>query len=267
MKRILAAPLVCAFFAGSPALAESFDNDAIVALTKAGLGEDVLLAKIGTMPCGYDVSTSAIIALKGAGVADLVIAAMVDRCMGSAMAQGSAASSNDPTVKRNPGVYIDLGESEAHDLQQIRPTVATTGKVTGNGSLLFPYKAKMGVAGPNARMIAKGAQPSFYFYFETADARVSDFGVSGSIAAQSPSEFTLVKFNTKKGQRELVVGKATMFNTNLGIDPKETVPFTIEEIGDSIFRVLPQMPLDGGEYGFVLRFGGDSYRIFDFSVR
>ena len=221
------------------ASAESFDNNAVIALSDAGLSDGVILAKIDTLPCGYDVSTEALIDLSDAGVSNVVIAAMVDRCVGAARAQGVAASSNDPTMMRPAGVYIDLGAPEAHDLNQLRPSVATTGRVTGNGSLLFPYKAKVGVAGPNARTVASDPQPKFYFYFETADVRVSDFGVSDSIAAQSPSEFTLVRFKLKNGQRELVVGKSTMFNASLGIDPKETVAFSIYEVGDSIFEVSP----------------------------
>lgn len=263
--RIILVAAACIF--AQPASASDFDNGAVIALTQAGLGDDVILAKIDSLPCSYDVSTDAIIGLKSENVSNAVIAAMVDRCVGASKAQGGASSSTDPTVKRSPGVYIDLGSSVEHDLRQVRPTVAASGRVTGNGSLLFPYKAKVGIAGPSARIEAAGAQPHFYFYFETADARVSDFGVSASTAAQSPSEFTLVRFKSKNGQRELVIGKATIFNASLGIDPKETVPFAIEEIGDSIFEVAIQEPLEVGEYGFVLKFGGDSYRIFDFSIR
>lgn len=257
------------FFAllSAPAQAETFDNLSVIELSQAGLSDEVILSKIDTLPCSYDVSTDALISLSAEGVSNVVIAAMVDRCVGAAKAQGAAQSSSDPTVMRPPGVYIDLGNGKGPQLDQLRPTVATTGRVTGNGSLLFPFKAKVGVAGPNARTEASESQPKFYFYFETADARVSDFGVSGSIAAQSPSEFTLVRFKVKKGQREMVVGKSTTFNSSLGIDPKASVAFTIDEIGDSIFRVAPQNALEPGEYGFVLKFGGNSYRIFDFSVR
>lgn len=247
-------------------LAQDFNNESVIALSQAGLGEDVLLAKIDSLPCSYDVSTDAIIGLANAGVPNSVIAAMVDRCVGSTKAQGSVTEASDPSVKRAPGIYLDFGTDDDHDLRQIRPTTASGGKVTGNGSILFPFTAKLGMAGPAARTTPPTSSPDFYFYFETSDARVSDFGVSPTIAAQSPSEFTLVKFKVKNGQREMVVGKANMFNSTIGIDSKNAIPFSIEEIGDSIFKATPQSELAPGEYGFILRAGGDSYRIFDFSI-
>ena len=259
---------IAALAIGVPASAEpqEFDNDAVVALTQAGMSEDVILAKIEGLPCSYDVSTNAIIALNAADVSNNVIAAMVDRCVGAAKAQGTSSSTSDPLQKRTPGVYIDLGGEDSHNINQMRPTVASSGKVSGNGSILFPFKAKLGLSGASANTKANQNSPVFYFYFETSDARVSVFGVSDSIAAQSPSEFSLVRFKDKKGQRELTVGKSNMFTTNLGIDPDDTIPFSIDEIGDGIFRVEPTTPLKSGEYGFVLKFGGEKYRIFDFSV-
>ncbi len=265
MKKVLVfAGTVCVL--AVPAASQDFNNDAVIELTRAGLSEEVILAKIEGLPCSYDVSTDAIIALNSAEVSNRVIAAMVDRCVGATQAQGTLSASSDPLQKRKPGVYIDLGSEGSHDINQIRPTVASSGKVTGNGSVLFPFKANLGLSGPTANTEAIQSSPVFYFYFETSDARVSDFGVSDSIAAQSPSEFSLVRFKDKKGRRELTVGKSNMFSTNLGIDPDDTIPFSIDEIGDGIFRVEPTSPLDKGEYGFVLKFGGEKYRIFDFSV-
>ena len=258
--------MAAAIALATPAAAQDFNNQSIVELTRAGLSEDVILSKIEGLPCSYDVSTDAIIALNAAEVSNRVIAAMVDRCVGAAKAQGASGTASDPMQKRSPGVYIEMGDEDSHDINQIRPTVASSGKVTGNGSILFPFKAKLGLSGQNANTQANQSSPVFYFYFETSDARVSDFGVSDSIAAQSPSEFSLVRFKDKKGRRELTVGKSNMFSTNLGIDPDDTIPFTIDEIGDGIFRVEPNSPLKPGQYGFVLRFGGEKYRIFDFSV-
>jgi hypothetical protein len=56
----------------------TLDNAAILELWKANLGRDVILQMIRTANADYDVSASAIIALKQAGVDQAVILAMID---------------------------------------------------------------------------------------------------------------------------------------------------------------------------------------------
>lgn len=264
--QIAVAACIAACTFNAPAKAEDFNNDSVVALTKAQVGTSVLLAKIASLPCSYDVSTASILALKGAGVADAVIAAMVDRCLGSVKAQGAVASASDPTAKRTPGLYIDLGAPSAHQLERIRPTMASGGRMTGNGSLLFPFRMKLAVPRATATTMAKNANPTFYFYFDADDGKVGDFGTSATAAAQSPTEFSLVRFKGKDGQREMVVAKQQMFGASIGIDPKEAIQFSVKEIGDNIFAVAPQAVLTPGEYAFVIKAGSDAYRIYDFSV-
>lgn len=248
------------------AAAEDFGNDSVIALTKAGIGPNVLLAKIGSLPCAYDVSTGSIVTLKNAGVDDSVIAAMVDRCLGATKAQGAVSATSDPSAKRTPGLYIDQGRESAHQLIKIRPTMASGGKVTGNGSLIFPFRVKLAVPRAAAQTVAASTQPKFYFYFEADDGKVGDFGTSATASAQSPTEFSLIRFKAKDGQREMVVGKQQVFGASIGMDPKDAVQFSVEEIGDNIFAVTTAAALLPGQYAFVLKAGSDAYRIYDFSV-
>jgi hypothetical protein len=249
-----------------PSYAEDFGNESIVALTSAGIGDDVLLAKIASLPCSYDVSTSSIVALKGAGVENNVIAAMVDRCTGAAKAQGGVSLTSEPASKRAPGIYLDQDIQSGYRLEKIRPTVASGGRASGNGSLLFPFRVRLAIPRAVAQMVAVEKKPSFYFYFETDDAKVSEFGASVSRSAQSPSEFSLIQFKMKNGQREMVVAKQNGFTASVGVDPKNAIQFDLEEIGDSIFKVTPHALLESGEYGFILRSGSDMYRIYDFQI-
>ena len=266
MKKRFYLLAVSAVVGMSPTLAEDFGNDSIIALARAGIGDDVLLAKIASLPCSYDVSTSSIVALKSAGVGDFVIAAMVDRCAGAAKAQGSVATASDPSSKRAPGIYIDQDAQPTYKLEKIRPSNASGGRMTGNGSLLFPFRVKMAIPRASAQMATVNKKPEFYFYFETDDAKVGDFGTSATLSAQSPTEFSLIQFKLKDCQREMVIGKQKAFTASIGVDPKDAIQFDVEEIGDSIFKVTPLSSLIPGEYGFVLRAGSEAYRIYDFSV-
>lgn len=266
MKAIWLAVLSIVFAGTTPTAAQDFGNQSIVTLTQAGIGQEVLLAKIQSLPCSYDVSTNSILALKEAGVANTVIAAMVERCIGSTQAQGAVTADSDPASKRSAGLYIDQGTDSAHQLVKLRPTSASGGRTTGNGSILFPIRVKLAIPRVSAQTIAASASPRFYFYFEADDPKVGDFGTSATISAQSPSEFSLVRFKEHDGQREMVIGKQKMFGASVGIDPKDAIQFAVEEIGDGIFAVGPIAALKPGEYGFVLRAGSDSYRIYDFGV-
>lgn len=250
----------------SAAHAESFNNDSIISLSSAGIDDGVLLAKIDSLPCAYSVGTDDIIRLKNAGVSNRVIAAMVQRCIGSSRAQGTDDSSSDPLVKRRPGIYMWNPNAADAKLKLVRPTNAGGARVTGNGSILFPYVARLTISQPSAQIQAPSMVPIFYFYFEAADNKTGDFGTSDSSAAQSPSEFALIKFKSDKGQREMTIGKVTAFNATVGIDPKNTIPVKIEEVGDGIFKVEIISALKPGEYAFVIRAGSDKYRIYDFRV-
>lgn len=263
--RLLTAGIV-GLFSVESAHAQDFNNQSVITLTQAGIGTQVLLAKIGSLPCSYDVSTNGIVALKGAGVADSVIAAMVDRCFNATKAQGEVSLSADPKQKRASGLYIDLGVDTSHKVTKIRPTSGSGGKMTGNGSLLFPFRVKLAIPRASAQIAAVNTSPHFYFYFAPDDPKVGDFGTSATFSAQSPSEFSLVRFKEKDGQREMVVAKQKVFSGNIGIDPKDAIQFSFDEIGDGIFEVVPKSALQAGEYGFVLRSGSEAYRIYDFHV-
>jgi len=266
-KTLIVSFAVMGLMAGeSPVQADTFNNASVVALAKAGIGDDVVLSKIASLPCSYDISTDQIIALKSAGVSNPVIAAMVGRCTGSSKAQGASNDSADPSVKRTSGLYIELGAPGQHNIKVIRPTTASGARVSGNGSILFPFTARLDIPRATAQMHAANGTPTFYFYFETDDRKVGDFGTSASASAQSPSEFNLVQFKLKNGQREMVIGKITPFGTKVGLNPKDAIQFSINDLGDGVFSVQPNAPLPSGEYGFVLRAGSDSYRIYDFDV-
>jgi hypothetical protein len=60
------------------------DNDAIIKMSKAGLDDAVIIQTIQTQPGHYDTSPDNLIALKGAGVSQQVIAAMQARSAGLA---------------------------------------------------------------------------------------------------------------------------------------------------------------------------------------
>jgi len=83
MRKVLTALV---FLALSPMLfaQQTFNNDAIVRLVKAGLSDDLIVSTINAQPGTYDTSVNGLIALKTGGVSDKVVAAIVSKNAGPA---------------------------------------------------------------------------------------------------------------------------------------------------------------------------------------
>jgi hypothetical protein len=71
-------------------------NEAVVKMLKAGLGEEVVVSAINASPGSYSTSPDDLIALKGAGVPDKVITAMVSR--GAASRATNTIVADDPLL-------------------------------------------------------------------------------------------------------------------------------------------------------------------------
>ena len=254
-----------ALLAPLAASAEALDNAAIVALSKAGLGAGPILAKVRQAPCGYDTSATALIALKQASVPESVIVAMIERC-----AAGGPAGASAPNGQA-AGIYLADGPGPDARLTMLRPAAQSSTKLVGMGTVIFPHVLKLIVPGPWARLVSSGPRPVFHFQFDPTNRQVGGFGEVVSNAAQSPSEFSLVRFRAEGGNRQVPIGRAEPYVQISGIDPKNTLPFTVTELGGGGFRVEMAQPLEPGEYGFVLlgereRRGGALFRIYDFAV-
>ncbi|WP_375395345.1 hypothetical protein [uncultured Sphingomonas sp.] len=266
MERVRLFFLAVALVLSSAASAQRFDNKSVVALHHAGLGDNTIIAKVNGLPCSYDVSTDGLIALKQAGVSDDVIAAMVARCSASPHAQGVGAGSTDPAVAHPPGIYVMQDWLGTPKMQLMRPSKASGIKVTGNGSILLPYVGKLVLPDEHSRVEVKTHRPVFYFYFLAGGRKVSDFCTPDSVAAQSPDEFTLVRFKVRKDEREVGTGKVSAYSSRRGIDTKDVIRFETSEVGESAFKVSESRDLEPGEYAFVLTGANGTARVYDFTI-
>lgn len=62
-----------------PAKPAVLNNDSVIRMAKAGLGEDLILQTINTQPGSYLTDADALVALKNAGISDRLIAAMMNK--------------------------------------------------------------------------------------------------------------------------------------------------------------------------------------------
>jgi hypothetical protein len=91
----------------------ALNNDAIVKMVKAGLGDDLIVSTIKAQPGTYSTSADDLIALKTAGVNDKIIGAMIAKAGGggTAVAPGPAAPSAAAGPVAEVGVYYKKAEA------------------------------------------------------------------------------------------------------------------------------------------------------------
>src|SRR4051812_18758689 len=81
-------------------------NDAILKMVKAGLGEDIILSTVKAQPGNYTTGADDLIALKGAGLSDKVIAAMMEKMSGA----GAGVKPPTPTAPQAPAAAGPVNE-------------------------------------------------------------------------------------------------------------------------------------------------------------
>src|SRR3546814_15361890 len=116
------------------AAAETLNNQMVIDLTKAGLGDEAIVAKIADTASNFDLSTTQMIDLKAKGISGAVITAMIRSSNGSHEPEKEALvkDSADPMAPHPAGIYM-LANSPAL-MNRIDPTVSCqtkTGRLFG----------------------------------------------------------------------------------------------------------------------------------------
>jgi hypothetical protein len=260
---------------------ETLTNTEVIALTKAGLDKSVIAAKVRSARGKFDLSTTALIELKKEGVADEVVAAMLEVNSGAVKkADGGAAGAasgdpNDPMSPHDYGVYLYEDKDGKKVMTQLTANVSAQNRTGGLWTSSITYgigkvKVKANLPGNSAKLQLKETQPVFYFYL---DAKSGGLNTSSGIPS-NPNEFALVKFNVRSDNREVTIGKANAFGAKGGLSDEYVVQFNAESQGNGIYKITPLTPLKNGEYGFYLINSGNSNassavgsKFFDFGIK
>lgn len=269
MLAVTVAAVIGASFVGT-ATAATMTDDNVTQLLKAGFGPDVVIAKIKASQTAFDVSDTKLIELKGAGVPDAVIAAMI-----SAGTDADAASidSPDPSVNHKPGLYVlDVWDSPSRMIVIDSQTSKAVKSTNGFGAFMLgpaisPMHAQAMFDGSSAKIKVSSNSPTFYFYFNK-NASSSDIS-SGDSIINSPSDFSLVKFGVKDDYRRLTVGKfgGILGGNRRGISQKDSINFTAHQVSNYVYAVTTDKPLPAGEYAFVVEKGeGHALKAYSFTV-
>lgn len=250
-KLMLAVAIVLAVFSSGDAFAQKpLTNEGVIQLSKLGLGDEVVIAKIRQAEdVDFRLEMDDLTKLKQAGLSGPVIAAMLDRTNANVVGvQGLSGPTDRPdshSVPKSKWMDIRLTDSDG---KQIR-LVPTLGDLTKSGFIVgFVY---LDYPGLHARIRTRSTRPTI------------------QIKSQyDPTNFYyLAKLDSNDGEntRSLKIDKkGGVFSETSRVVPASRwyAAFQATETSPGTWQVIPKRDLQAGEYGITVE-GGVLY---DFGV-
>lgn len=231
---------------------EVLNNDAVIAMKKAGLSEGVILAKIRGSQAKFDTSTQALVALKQAGLSDGVIEAMVAHAGPGAGSAGAPAAAVKPGgADGMPQVRDAIVHVRGAQFVEMTPAIASV----ETNFQVFTSKSELVLKGRKAPYRVEDKQPVFF-------------------SVWAPNEVPLVKLKPgdSHDDRNLKFSSGAFMpyggTQKTGVRTEDIISVDSEKDPRGFYRLKPREPLKPGEYGFVVTsgFAGSGGKIFDFGV-
>lgn len=228
---------------------EVLTNASVIELQKMDLGDGVILDKIKTSKCDFDVSLEGLKQLKDAKVSSAVIQAMITAKAPAKPAVVAAEAKplatgdqNDPQVVHEAGVWL---YEEADGKKKMTQLEGESFRIWSGMSGPFGAATRAVLTGLSAKVKVTARKPVFYMYFGDS--------TQGILGSASPSQLPLAKLDVKPKTQErlLVIGSAAAYaGYNSGINKKALRGINSEKVAAGIYKVTPQEDLADGEYSF-----------------
>jgi hypothetical protein len=260
-----------------PAQSPALTNGDVVKMTEAKLSDDIIVSKIRSSACAFDMDIDAILKLKATGVSDAVIHAMVDTTSKrppnmTSGEQTSPPDLNDPKSPHEAGIYWLSKTGAGNRMIQLEAASYSQTSATGFAASsitlgLHKAKNKAVFQGAHAALRIREGTPEFWFYFT-----VKSQGLERDASeASKPEEFVLAKMEAGSDKRQLIVGQLGVTGVSSGTRPEDAVRVDTVKVAPGIYKVKPVEPLKPGEYCFVPPGGAASFgvgggRVFDFGI-
>lgn len=235
-KSLLAVMLLafCSFLAAQQPL----NNDSVIKLAKAGLGDDTIVATINASPGAYDTSADGLVALKTAGVSDKVISAMVVKAAGGTTAPAAVpavAGSTLPPGIDEIGVYY---KDKNGAWTSLMPEVVNF----KSGGALKSF-ATNGLVKGDINGHVQGGHAKTVLTFPVVFAVYVSEGTA-------ITEYQLLRYRTHDTSREFRSMTGGVFHSSGGA-ARDTVDFQSQKIAPRLYQITLDAALGKGEYGLL----------------
>jgi hypothetical protein len=98
--------IVLVLFAGTILAQTALNNESIIKMAGAGLGDEIIVSTIKSQSGNYKVDPDSLIELKKAGLSEKIISAMVEKSAGGSVATAGGASAGPAPLVDEVGVYF-----------------------------------------------------------------------------------------------------------------------------------------------------------------
>lgn len=211
------------------------DNDAIIRMTKADVGESIILQTVRTQPGNYRTGPDELIALKDAGVSQAVISAMLARNSGMAVhpeTKPVEVTPLSPDVD-DPGLYFKDKQGQwqpvSPELVKYRDGGALKSVFTNN---IIKKDLNGTVSGPKSTL---NIQPGTEMMILAP--RLSD-----------AVEYVVLRFRTHDDRREFRVKTGNVFHAETGAD-RDALNIPLRKVASRVFAFTVPADITKGEYG------------------
>lgn len=241
-----------------PLLAEeTLSNQDVVKLVSAGLGAEVVTAKVReAQKVDFHLGVDDLLALRKAGVGEKVVAAMLDR------EKPAAPAPAEPAAAMAESLGMDLVAVSLATADGTAPLRIVRGDMSSAG--FGPYRNSfVNYPGLKARV-------------RTRDRRPTLLVKSSSALAGGHYFFAKLDSDTGNGVRSLKIssfksGLRAMFGSDRGAlapDSDWVIPFETAEESPGLWRVSVKQDLEPGEYGWYVHLtaGPQGAGLFDFGI-
>lgn len=217
---------------------EALDNNTIIKMVRAGVGENIIIGKIKDSKPGYNLSAEELIKLKTAGVSDGLLGAMQQ-----AMQLHAGHTSEVAAVPLSGDGFIMQGGKPI----EIDYVLGFMKIVSG---LSFKTRFVVIADEEHAQLQIKDRNPLFYI-------------------RSRPELIDVVKFDWDTYNKKPV--RYVLFMQNVGdsrANTKMGKDFEYKKEANGLYKISFKTPLENGEYGIIVSpgQGESSARIYDFAV-
>ncbi len=255
---------------------ETVTNKTVIQLCKAGIGKSIIIAKIESSTCNFDLSTDGLVQLKKGAVPDDIVTEMIAKsnapAMPSAPAPGlsnmPAGQNGNPELALQPGVYyLNPG---VNDYTALNPGLLADQQVAETATYkmrsLISGKIRGDLSGLQANQKINDPNPVFVIVMDMTGQNPNVPNLS------DPGQLVLARLKQVRNNRELVIGRATPSGNVKGVEENAKVNINFKKVQDNLYEVSANAPLTTGEYSLVYALpdnNGQSivYQSFDFSLK
>ncbi len=235
---LLLATLACVAIAQ-----ETLNNDSIVKMVKAGLGENLIVNMIQSQPGKYSVSTDDLVNLKSQGVPEKVLGAMIAKNSGGSSAGNASAA---------PAMASTTAADDSDIPQNIE--IGVYYKKAGNWQEMLPEVVNWKTGGVLKSMATAGVVKGDVNGHLEGLASKNDAVTPVDVVIYAPegtaiTEYQLIHLHVEKGSREFRTVTGGVMHVSSGAT-RDVIPFDGKKIAPRTYKVsLPHLP--SGEYGFL----------------